>query len=58
MTNCWLEDEIYCLMILYRILAGIFIMSLLCCICICYKRCRTYIECTPTNKEKYDRIKV
>lgn len=44
MTNCWLEDEMYCLMILYRILSGICIISLLFCICICYKRGRSFIE--------------
>lgn len=59
MTNCWLEDEMYCLMILYRILSGIFIISFLCCLCICYKRCRFNVEGVNTsNKEKYDRIKV
>ena len=57
MTNCWLEDEMYCLMILYRILSGIFIISFLCCLCIYYKKYRTFNE-DISDKEKYDRIKV
>lgn len=56
MTNCWLEDEMYCLMMIYRILSGIFIVSFLCCLCICYKRYRYRYR--TTNKQKYDRIKV